>query len=342
MKGVKNLLLLQDPLFSGCDPFDLFANLIACAYFCIDELAQGLEQVLEEKTKEWTITYHSKRNISDSYSYAVRELFAERILFRHQDIVARSILSEATAHMYFVLQSAPPKEKIRDLLLDLRDVSFSFDRFSVPMPLSEVAFGQLERTSLLDTPFHSFYAHHDIQIHPDHGLKSSLYRSPEPRIPWSMLQKTFTELNFALRFPPNAVEYLIEHMLAMVLSLRLGLECGILSTDLETTVDLFQKQFPTRGDQLRQKITPYLSSHPKEEEEFWNRIDLLLIEFMKIAPMEANSYRSQLQDMREKTRNLQSSDTQATDLWVNLTPFFRMEMNALKDRFFVEKPSLRI
>ena len=38
----------------------------------------------------------------------------------------------------------------------------------------------------------------------------------------------------------------------------------------------------------------------------------------------------------------EGSENRTTDLWINLTPFLRMEMNAMKDRLFPKRPVLKL
>lgn len=332
------VLELRDPLFPA-DPFPLYAGLIQTACSCLHDMAEALAKRSEE-TESWKVVYHSKEAAADTYSLSVRELFAERLLLRHQEVLGRAVLSAMTAHMYFPLKRLPSKQEMAEILADLRDVSFSFDRFSVAMPITETTFRELERTSLLDTPFHSFYAHQEIRFQPDGQLVTGRYPSPEPKLPVSMLQKTFAELSFSLRFQPQELEFLLEKMVALVLSLRLAAEHGVVATDFDASLAEFSRKFPHRADHLKAQLAPYLPARSETEQALWQQLFAVLDAYKDY--VRADSLRSQLEALRGRNLELPKSDTLATDLWINLTPFLRMEMNAMKDRYFRHKPVLKI
>lgn len=341
LRKFQPVLELRDPLF-GSEPFALFAGLIYTACSCLDDLAAMLGKAEEKTADGWKVVYHSKAAAKDPYSLSVRELFAERMLLRHEAVLGRAVLSESTAHMYFPLKRLPSPAELSEVLADLRDVSFSFDRFSVAMPVTEATFRELERTSLLDTPFHSFYAHQEIAMRGDDQLQSAPYKSSEPRIPESMLQKTFAELSFSLRFQPQELEYLLEKMVALVLSLRLAAEHGVVATDFDASLAEFSRKYPLRADHLKAQLAPYLPAHGEAEQAFWGELFQPLEKYRAASPVRAEALRSQLEALRDRNHELPHSKTLATDLWINLTPFLRMEMNAMKDRYFHHKPVLKI
>ena len=170
----RNLLALRSPIFTE-QPLEKLSRLVYLAYQCLDDLAARLDTSEEAMISGSKLVYHAQKSVSDTYSLSVRELFAERILFRHQHLMSSCVLSEATAQMYFRLRSVPPIEDFQELLVDLRNVSFSLERFNVPMPLSERAFRQMELTSLLDSPFHSFYSHREERISGEGEIKVQEY-----------------------------------------------------------------------------------------------------------------------------------------------------------------------
>jgi len=108
LENFRNLLALRSPLFSG-PPMERLSNTIFIAFRCLDGIAARLDEEEGETLMSGSkVLYHSQRSVSDSYSLSVRELFAERILFRHQPFVESCVLSEATAQMYFRLKTPPP------------------------------------------------------------------------------------------------------------------------------------------------------------------------------------------------------------------------------------------
>lgn len=301
------LLRLEGPLFPDTDPFTLFSGLAHRAATCLHEMAEELRATTEEActpSADWQVSYGSRLSAADPYSQSVRELFAERMLVRHEPVLTRAVLAEASSHMYFSLAGMPSLEKFREILLDLRDVSFSFDRFSVAMPITEATFRELARTSLLDSPFHSFASHREILADEAGAIRARPYLETPVALPHAMLQKTFAELSFALRFQPRELGHFLDKMVALVLGLRLAAEHREISTDLALAIERFGERYPNRVVHLNELISPYL---PVRE-----------------GPARDGSARL------------------ASDAWINLTPFLRMEMNAMKDRYFPERPSLKI
>jgi hypothetical protein len=340
----ENLLALRDPLFTKV-AFDVFAELIHSSFLALDEISARLEKEKEPLTGEnWEVRYHSRKGAEDPYSLSVRELFAERLLFRHGSILKRAILSENTAHMYFPTEGLPPKEELRAFLLDLRDVSFSLDRFSVPMPLTERCFKQLEKTSLLDTPFHSFYSHKELRCREDGSIEGSSYVSPTPALPLSMLRKTFAELSFMLRLQPQPEQfaYFLEKIFTLALSLRLSYSEGKIVTDFSSALELFSEKYPARSGHLRQEIVAFMHLEDSEEKQLWSELEKLVGAFSKHDISRATFLQLELQRLRNERQLRKNSKTLATDMWINLTPFLRMEMNAVKDRCFPIRPSLRL
>ncbi|MCO5141651.1 MAG: hypothetical protein M9962_01015 [Oligoflexia bacterium] len=339
---IENILLLKPPLFSA-EPFSLFSKLVNHSIHLLDEIADYLQNRSEEMIdSDWTVNYNSIPEAKDPYSLSVRQLFAERMLLRHQNIIERCILSESTTHMYFPLSSSPSLADTETLLKDLRDVSFSFDRFSVAMPLTKKTFHELEKTSLLDTPFHSFYGHEEIYLSDSLNLETKTYVSPITRLPKQVILKSFAELSFVLRFQPVNLEHFLEKMVALVLGLRLANEHKEISTDFFETLKSYGQRYPKRVEHLKAKIAPYLKAQFEEEEKMWSLVFDLIGQYQNSVPERASCIKAQMETLRRKNRELPESKTLSTDIWINLTPFLRMEMNTMKDRFFEERPELRI
>ncbi|HEY8280643.1 MAG TPA: hypothetical protein VIH99_13520 [Bdellovibrionota bacterium] len=340
--GFRNLLALRDPLFEST-AFDQFSEIVYLAFRCLDDMAAQLDGASSETTCGKLI-YHSQRLVNDPYSLSVRELFAERVLFRHRQLMKSCVLSESTAQMYFRLNGVPSLSEFRELLMDLRNVSFSLERFNVPMPLSDACFLQMEKTSLLDTPFHSFYSHREEFADESGAIHARPYPSPVPELPLSMLRKTFSELSFALRMQPSPEQFdhFVEKIFAIVLALRLAVEKGEVVTSLSSALGSFAQKYPGRHEILQKQISPFFHLEGEEEKVFWDEISGLLEKLGDKEPARALTLRNRLMSSRFAQPWHDGSATKTTDLWINLTPFLRMEMNAIKDRLFPRRPILKL
>jgi hypothetical protein len=339
----RNLLDLRAPIFSG-RPLESLSQLVYQAYRCLDDLAASLDKSGETLVSDSKVVYHSLKSVSDPYSLSVRELFAERILFRHQNLMSSCVLSEATAQMYFRLRDVPPAGDFGELLVDLRNVSFSLERFNVPMPLSERAFRQMELTSLLDSPFHSFYSHREEYVERHGEIKVRDYAGPEPRISPSTLRKTFSELSFSMRMQPapEQFEHFVEKIFTIVLALRLAVEKGEIVTSFRSALQLFANRYPTRSDVLQRQISPFFSFESEEENRFWDEVRERLAPLAATYPARAAAIQGSIASWRAARPWPRDSAHRTTDLWINLTPFLRMEMNAIKDRLFPRRPVLKL
>lgn len=339
----RNLLALREPLFAE-QPLETLCELVYTAYRCLDEMAAGLDARTEAVVRDSKLIYHAQKGVSDPYSLSVRELFAERILFRHQEVISSCVLSEATAQMYFRLRGLPELAPFRELLIDLRNVSFSLERFNVPMPLSERCFRQMEKTSLLDSPFHSFYSHREEFTDENGEIKVRDYPTPVPEIPLMNLRKTFSELSFALRMQPSAdqFDHFVEKLFTIVLALRIAVEKGEIVTSFRSALDSFAQRYPTRYEALQRQLSPFFAFESAEEKQLWENLQGLVAGFARSHPARAAALRGSLAGLRASQPWNEGSATRTTDLWINLTPFLRMEMNAVKDRLFPSRPVLKL
>lgn len=340
----RNLLSLRSPMF-GDLPLKHLLETVYQAYRCLDDIAGRLDGATNEQLiSDNKLIYHSLKAVRDPYSLSVRELFAERILFRHAHLMSSCVLSEATAQMYFRLRNVPRLAEFEELLTDLRNVSFSLERFNVPMPLSERAFRQMEKTSLLDSPFHSFYSHREEFADESGEIRARDYPTPVPDIPLSMLRKTFSELSFAMRMQPapEQFDHFVEKVFTIVLALRIALEKGEIVTSFRATLDSFASRYPTRHDVLQRQIGSFIQMESGEEKELWEKVNGLVGEFQQKNPLRAAAITRGLSSLRASQPWQEGSETRTTDLWINLTPFLRMEMNAMKDRLFPNRPVLKL
>ncbi|MGZ3741998.1 MAG: hypothetical protein ACXVB9_21655, partial [Bdellovibrionota bacterium] len=319
LEEFRNLLALRAPLFSG-PPMEKLSKTIFIAFQCLDGIAARLDLEEGETLMSGSkVLYHSQRSVSDSYSLSVRELFAERILFRHMDFVESCVLSEATAQMYFRLKKTPPMADFQELLTDLRNVSFSLERFNVPMPLSELTFRQMEKTSLLDTPFHSFYSHREEYTDERGEIQARAYPAPVPELPLSMLRKTFSEISFALRMQPapEQFDHFVEKVVTLILAIRIAVEKGEIVTSMQAALECFARRYPTRHEVLQRQLSAFLPIESTEEIRFWENANSLLDSLQQSNPLRAETLRNTLGSVRA-TPTQWTSATKTTDLWINL------------------------
>lgn len=301
---LRPLLTLSGSPFGRIPPFELFSSLLHRSLGCLHEISAELtKNTLEESEQGWTFVrredFHDAGQAQiDRYSLSVRELFAERVLLRHQSFLARALLSETSTHLFFLLRRLPSLPELRELLADLRDVSFSFDRFSLAMPLTEAAFAELERTSVFDTPFHAFLGHRECRLGEDGAPVTRPWSPSSAVLPSRMIAKTFAELSFVLRYPPARLDYFLEKMLGLVLGLRVASEQKEIVPGFRAAWARYGQSYPERAAQIAERLGPCL-------------------------------------DRKE-------SGQSPTDLWINLTPFLRMEMAALKERFFRHRGRLKV
>lgn len=342
LAALQPLLRLEGELFpEGKGPFELFSGLLHTSLGCLHELALALGSA--EGEPGWSLG-PGRPNASavDRYSLSVRELFAERMLLRHSHFLSRAVLSEATTHLYFLLAGVPSLEDFRALLADLRDVSFSFDRFSLAMPLTEAAFGELERSSVFDTPFHAFTGHRESRLAGDGSPVTSSYSPPAAVLPSRMLAKTFAELSFVLRYPPAGVDYFLEKIVGLVLGLRVASEQNEIAAGFHSAWRSYSEKYPDRAAQLGERLAPCLYRPSEKEAAAWEDVFESLARFDELEPGQGRHLRAQLERLRLGERRQAASPTLATDLWINLTPFLRMEMAALKERYFHHRGRMKV
>lgn len=345
LAALRPLLLLEGALFRKEEPFELFSGLLHTSALCLDDLACTLRDThIPEGEAGWSVLPEAAEPTSsvDRYSLSVRELFAERMLLRHAHCLTRAVLSEANTHLFFLFAGRPSLDSFRELLRDLRDVSFSFDRFSVAMPLTEAAFRELERSSVFDTPFHAYCAHRESRLAEDGSPHTGAYVPAQAFLPAGLLNKTFAELSFVLRFPPLEVDYFLERMVGLVLGLRVASEQKEIAASFHSAWKQYRLRFPERSVQLEQRLAPYLYAPSAGETEAWEEIFESLARFDEVEPGQGRRLRAQLESLRSRNRLQASSPTLATDLWITLTPFLRMEMAALKEKHFHHRGQMKV
>jgi len=345
LPSLRPLLLLNGKLFPNGTPFDIFSSFLHSSALFLDQMAAELGDSATCLNGEegWAVVADkvSQPHV-DRYSLSVRELFAERMLLRHSEFLTRAVLCESNTHLFFVFRGSPPLAKFRALLADLRDVSFSFDRFSLAMPLSETAFRELERSSVFDTPFHAYSPQRESRLLADGSPFTETYLPSPAYLPSSLLTKTFAELSFLLRLPPLDMNYFLERMLGLVLGLRIASEQKQIAATFHSAWQRYRERFPERGAQLEQRLAPYLYEPSNGETQAWEEIFQSLARFDEAEPGQGQRLRAQLETLRSRNRAQASSPTLATDLWITLTPFLRMEMAALKEKHFQHRTQMKV
>ena len=338
------LLELRDPLPQGDALFDLLADTVFTAYACLHDFARELADETETTQRFTPSSSNNRFGRDNKYSYAVRELFTERMILRHREFLRRTLISGETAHIFFPLAQMPNREQFREILRDLREAGTSFDASSVAIPLSEETLAQVERTSFLDNPFHAFHDHQSAALGEAGHVESSDYRSQARDLPASMLQKTFAEISLALRFqPPPNFAYVIENLINLVIQLRVAEEHGVIATDFYAALEIYAQKHPLRADYVKEQVGRYLNLCNEEEDAFWDETLSTLGRFSSKHPHRASLIKAQLAALKTRKIDDQLKAWQATtDLWTEITPFLRLEMNAMRDRFFPERAKLKL
>jgi hypothetical protein len=336
------------------DLFALFAPVIHRAFLCLDEIALILEKgaaTEEGGLREFrplasgTRILQSGNKIGkDHYSLSVREVFAERMILRNREFIRRTLTSDATAHMIFPFHANPTCEAFRTVLNDLRVASISFNKASVALPLSEATLRELERSSFLDSPFHAFHEHQETCLGDDGHVYSSAYSARSHALPENILRKTFAEVSLAIRFqPPPDFVYLVENLVALVLQLRVAEEFGEIATDFYSALARYSERHPLRANYLKDQMGKYLNLCNEDEDRFWAEVSRLTEELGARYPHRASLIRAQIDTLKNRKYDADwKLQLATTDLWVELAPFLRLEMNSLRDRYFESKSLLKL
>lgn len=351
---LRNLLELKEPLPQDEALFGLFSRVIYKALLCMHEIAEALEKgsATEEggmrrfaPLSSGTKVLESGNKIGkDHYSLSVREVFAERMILRNKAFIRRTLVSDATAHMVFPFYALPSFEDFRQVLTDLRVASTSFNKSSVALPLTEATLAELERSSFLDSPFHAFHEHQETRLGEDGQVYSSSYSARSHDLPENILQKTYAEASLAIRFqPPPDFVFLVENLVALVLQLRVAEECGEIATDFYSALARYSERHPLRANYLKDQMGKYLNLCNEDEDRFWAEVSGLVNKLGEKYPHRASLVRAQVDSIKNRKYDADwKLQLATTDLWVELTPFLRLEMNSLRDRYFPEKAQLKL
>jgi hypothetical protein len=277
--------------------------------------------------------------VADSFSVSVRELFVERLLRRHKGFLRRALVSDGTTHIYLPLESAG-LDDFRKLLVDLRAAEMA--KAGVLLPVTPAVLSELPRTSFLDSPFHSFLAHQRLFLDESGRFHSSTYTFGAQEMPLSVLRKTFAEASMALRFqPPNDFYYAI-HLVTLVLQLRVAEDAGQVPTTFHRALQLFFDLQPRQAQFLKEKLGRFLGLGDELEARFWAELGQFWKGFGAQGPR-AQLLWAQLEGVRAMRRSSPSGLAESsTDLWIELTPFLRLEMQAMRERYLSTPAPLRV
>jgi hypothetical protein len=203
---------------------------------------------------------------------------------------------------------------------------------------------EVERTSFLDNPFHAFHEHQRSELQADGRVLSSPYISRAQSLPEGMLEKTFAEISLSLRFqPPPEFSYVIENLINLVLQLRVAEESGLIATDFHAALEKYSERHPLRADYIKEQVGRYLNLCNEDEDRFWQSTITAVDQFSQKYPRRSSMIRAQLEAIRNKKIDDDLKAQQATtDLWMEMTPFLRLEMNAMRERLFREKSKLKL
>lgn len=339
------LLLLKDPLPNGEALFQLMGEMsfLACG-FLAQISAQLAEQDSRRSFRRFEPLVSKDRLGKDKYSFAVRELFAERMILRHRPAITRVLVADETTHIFFPFAQMPGRESYLALLRDLREAGTSFNRSSVAIPLTEQTLAELERTSFLDSPFHAFLSQQELKLSEEGHVESSPYECRGHEMPIEVLQKTFAEVSLALRFqPPPDFFYVVEHLITLVLQLRVAEEDGKVPVSFYAALKNFSDRHPLRGDYIKEQLGKYLNLCHEDEDRLWGEVFSAVDRLGATHPNRATLLRAQLAPIRDSRFDAEwKLEKATTDLWIQMTPFLRLEMNAMRERYLSEPAPLRV
>lgn len=338
------LLNLKGSLPNGDELFRLLGGLLYEAFKLLDATAQRLEKLETGAGRHFEPLVTNDRLGKDKYSFAVRELFAERMILRHKGLLRRVLVADETTHIFFPFSAMPNLEEFLAVLRDLREAGTSFNSSSVAIPLTEETLLELERTSFLDSPFHAFLGQQELQIKDDGHVHSSPYHCRAHHMPVEVLQKTFAEVSLALRFqPPPDFFYVVEHLITLVLQLRVAEEDGKVPISFYAALERFSERHPLRGDYIKEQLGKYLNLCHEDEDRFWEEVFGSLERLGEKHNRRASLLSAQLAPLRDSRYDADWKLKKATtDLWIQMTPFLRLEMNAMRERYLETKAPFRI
>lgn len=326
-------LQLRDPWPAESELWEILVTHLYHAFLRLNELAARIPT--EEGELEALVPLASAEpgDRADRYADAVRDLFAERMLLRHRGLLRRALISAQTTHILFLLDDQLSRAEFAAVLADLREACRSFHLSSVAVPLGETAHAQLARTTFLDSPFHAFHEHFEIVPSEGGGVSTKKFRPVAVDIPRDSLRKAFAELSLALRFqPPPDLRYVVEGLLSLVMQLRLAAERGEVPTDFAASLAGYDAAYPERAAYLRDQLGPYLPRVRPEEDEFWAATRAALERLGQRRAGRAAYLRARMEILRSSRGGAEAATT--TGLWIELAPFLRLEMNAMRERFF--------
>jgi len=273
------------------------SHLLPLLIQCLEELIPTFERI-EPITAQET---EPPLPVRDPYSLAVREVFCERVLLRHAQ-VNRIVMAKQTSHIYVVLKQKLTGTQYGSLVQDLCDANFSFDQFSVAMPLTESIFKAMEWIPLFESPFHTLQGYQEVFRIEDQRISIKDTRL-QTHLSRRTLRHCLRELNFRMRLLPREDKEFLERDLFLLANLLLFRKEGKLYSNLASSQKALESQLPVY----------YQSTLSKME----NR-----------------------EELAEKLfeRKIDSSHNKAlSDIWIELTPLLRSQMNLLQEDYLEKR-----
>ena len=135
------ILFLRKTNLNKTEIHKLFVRLLYQALVVMHEISEQTKPAaMPEEDDSWSLNYHGNETEKDFHGYSVRELFAERLLFRHSPQLERMILSKQTGQMYAIFSQLPSLEEFETWLTDVQTAKMGVDSLFVCMPLTSSIF----------------------------------------------------------------------------------------------------------------------------------------------------------------------------------------------------------
>lgn len=264
---------------------------------CLQDLIPPLEEQGATQDEE----SESPSPVADPYSLAVREIFCERILLRHKQ-VARIVMAKQTSHIYVVLEGTLSGTQYGELLQDLCDANFSFDQFSVAMPLSEPIFKALGWIPLFESPFHTLQGYQELFRGENNRISTSEFRL-QTHLTLRNLRHCLRELNFRMRLLPREDKEFLERDIFLLSNLLLFRKEGKLYPNLPSAQKALAHHSPIFHENTLSQL--------KLREELAIRLS-------------------------EKNEGSPHSKA-LSDIWIELSPQLRSQINLLQEDYLEKR-----
>jgi len=264
------------------------------------------------------------------YALTLLELFKERLLLRHPAISA--IYSyEENGQVFLALAEKTSRADWEKILRDFED-SRKLLQACLPLPLGPESFAQLEISPFLDHPFHGLQARQAMH-RKEKRIYSSGYELAEKNFPKDFGAAAHGSASLALRLqPPPDFDFLLEQIFGRVLQLRHARETGELPLTFFSALAAYQREHPLRGQYALSHVGRYHYLYDPQEEDFWAATQENLRQFGEKNHARAAQIEAQLAEAKSRRLDRDYKLMRATtDLWIEMVPFFRLELNAQRE-----------